>query len=149
MANTKPHDNALQHGLTSARVVIPQLGETVSDWEAFRQGWHDALQPANGPQREFADRIAGIAWRLRRAEAYQQKQAELQAELDRSVPDVLEALQLAPTKPEDLARQKALRAALALSDSERAEQARRYEVSLERSLERNLRLYEQLQALSK
>jgi len=146
MANKKAQDNAVQHGLTSSRVVLPQLGENVTDWEAFRDGWRDVLKPRNLPETELADRIAGLAWRLRRAEAYQLL-ALTRAAMDIHSMD-LEAI-LGPQLPPTVAAQyRQLGHVLGLLDGHNPAQAQRYEVTLERQLQRNLALYAQLRNLA-
>ncbi len=145
MANKKAQDNAVQHGLTSSRVVLPQLGENVTDWEAFRDGWRDVLKPRNLPETELADRIAGLAWRLRRAEAYQLlalTRAAMNTHMD------LDAI-LGPQLPPKAAGQyRQLGHVLGLLDGHNPAQAQRYEVTLERQLQRNLAIYAQLRELA-
>ena len=150
MANKKPHDNAITHGLTSGRVVLPQLGETVPDWEAFRDGWRDVLKPRNGPERELCDRIAGLAWRLRRAEAWQLlhiTRAELPGDGDALMNLLREAASGANVPPEATAQRNALNRVITTIDGDRAEKAQRYETTLERQLQRSLALYDQLRGM--
>lgn len=146
MANKQAQDNAVQHGLTSARVVLPQLGETEADWEAYRDGWRDVLKPRNLPETEQADRVAGIAWRLRRAEAYQLLALTRAAMNTRSTD--LEAI-LGPQLPPTVAAQyRQLGHVLGLLDGHNPAQAQRYEVTLERQLQRNLAIYAQLRDMA-
>lgn len=56
--------NAVTHGLTAARIVIP--GEKAEEFAAFRNALMVDLVPANTIQRVLADRAAGLFWRLRR-----------------------------------------------------------------------------------
>jgi hypothetical protein len=152
MANKQPENNALQHGLTAARVVLPQLGETLEQWEAFRDGWRDVLQPHNGPETEQADRVAGIAWRLRRAEAYQllrMTKAELPGDVS-EIDAILASMGTGrrPIKPAEAAQRDTLARVLPLLDGASAATAQRYEVTLERQLQRNLALYAQLRAFT-
>jgi len=152
MANKKPHDNALKHGLTASRHVIPQLGETLETWETFRDGWHVALKPQNAPQREIADRIAGIVWRLRRAERYQLNRAvlwELPGDSDSFMSGLADMLGSDVKLTPELAQLKdGLKLAQSLIHSDSTDKARRYEISLERSLERNLKLYRTIQGMT-
>lgn len=61
--------NALSHGLRSAAPVVP--GERPEDWEAFRDGIAATLGPVGALETELADRVASLAWRLRRVTAYE------------------------------------------------------------------------------
>jgi hypothetical protein len=56
--------NAVTHGLTAARIVIP--GEKAEEFAAFRDALMVDLAPANTIHRLLADRVAGLFWRLRR-----------------------------------------------------------------------------------
>ena len=56
--------NAVTHGLTAARIVIP--GEKAEEFAAFRDALMVDLAPTNTIQRVLADRAAGLFWRLRR-----------------------------------------------------------------------------------
>ncbi len=56
--------NAVTHGLSARMPVIP--GENEAEFQTFTERWLGDLKPA-GPMEEFlAERIIGIAWRLRR-----------------------------------------------------------------------------------
>jgi len=150
MANKKPHDNAITHGLTSERVVLPQLGETVDHWEAFRDGWRDVLKPRNVPEGELCDRIAGLAWRLRRAEAWQRlylTRAELPGDND-ALMELLREAHNGVQLPQAVRDQRnMLGRAMTAIDGDRAEKAQRYETTLERQLQRSLALYDQLRGM--
>ncbi len=61
--------NALSHGISSARVVVP--GESPAEWEMSRQGIVDALAPAGPVELALAERVATAFWRLRRVAAYE------------------------------------------------------------------------------
>ena len=61
--------NALQHGIASARLVVP--GENPTEWELSRQGIVDALGPAGPVELALAERVATALWRLRRVTAYE------------------------------------------------------------------------------
>ena len=57
--------NAVTHGLFARMPVIP--GENEAEFQAYTERWLGDLKPV-GPMEEFlAERIIGIAWRLRRA----------------------------------------------------------------------------------
>jgi hypothetical protein len=57
--------NALKHGLSALRVVLPD--EDQAEYDAFRAGLVAAIAPADEVERDLAERIAVTAWRLRRA----------------------------------------------------------------------------------
>ena len=57
--------NAWKHGLTAEEVVIG--GEDAQQLEAIRQELWDEYQPEPGMERLVVERLAHIAWRLRRA----------------------------------------------------------------------------------
>jgi hypothetical protein len=61
--------NALSHGLRSASPVVP--GERPEEWEVFRDGIAATLGPVGELEAELADRVASLAWRLRRVTAYE------------------------------------------------------------------------------
>jgi hypothetical protein len=61
--------NALSHGLRAQAPVVP--GETLEEWEAFRAGVVAALAPVGTLEVELAERVASLAWQLRRATAYE------------------------------------------------------------------------------
>jgi hypothetical protein len=61
--------NALAHGLRAAGPVIP--GEEPVVWEAFRDAVVADLNPVGVFEQELADRVASLAWRLRRVARYE------------------------------------------------------------------------------
>ncbi len=61
--------NALTHGISSARLVVP--GESPTEWEMYRQAIVDALVPAGPVEIALAERVATALWRLRRVTAYE------------------------------------------------------------------------------
>jgi hypothetical protein len=61
--------NALTHGISSARLVVP--GESTTEWEGSRQAIVDALAPAGPVELALAERVATALWRLRRVAAYE------------------------------------------------------------------------------
>lgn len=56
--------NALKHGLTAERVVIP--GEDPALYAAFRDWVFDAVAPQSILEEDLADRLASTLWRWRR-----------------------------------------------------------------------------------
>jgi hypothetical protein len=62
--------NALRHGLTSAALVIPGV-ESDDEWESHRESIVADLSPVGGTESTLAERIAALAWRLRRVERYE------------------------------------------------------------------------------
>lgn len=59
--------NAVRHGLRAAAVVVPGF-ESPAEWEAFRAGVVESLEPVGALAEALADRAAGLLWRLKRAE---------------------------------------------------------------------------------
>jgi hypothetical protein len=57
--------NALKHGLTGKQVVLPS--EDPKDFDAFRDGMLNALEPHDEFEGTLAERIVIDTWRLRRA----------------------------------------------------------------------------------
>jgi hypothetical protein len=62
--------NALTHGISSARLVVP--GESATTWELFRQAIVEALVPIGPVEVALAGRVASALWRLRRVTAYEE-----------------------------------------------------------------------------
>jgi hypothetical protein len=62
--------NALRHGLTSTAPVIPGV-ESDDEWESHREAIVADLAPAGATESALAERIAALAWRLRRVERYE------------------------------------------------------------------------------
>ena len=62
--------NAITHGLSSQRSVIP--GESPTDYEVHRQTIVDALVPVGPVELALAERVASALWRLRRVTAYEE-----------------------------------------------------------------------------
>jgi hypothetical protein len=56
--------NALAHGLRAAEILLPDEDESV--FRQFQQELFDHFMPANALESEFAERIVGYLWRLRR-----------------------------------------------------------------------------------
>lgn len=63
--------NALKVGLFARHLVLPALGETATDYDAFREAVVADLHPAGVVEAELADRVAGLTWRLRRVARYE------------------------------------------------------------------------------
>jgi len=61
--------NAVRHGLLAEQVVI--RGEDPGEFEFYRQQMLGELAPAGAMESVLAERVAGLAWRLRRAERIQ------------------------------------------------------------------------------
>ncbi|OWK45616.1 hypothetical protein [Fimbriiglobus ruber] len=61
--------NALTHGLSSVRPVLP--GESPDDWDRHRAGVLASLAPVGTLEEALADRVAVCLWRLRRVVAYE------------------------------------------------------------------------------
>lgn len=62
--------NALKHGIQSDLVVIDQQ-EDPKEWEAFRDGIVESLEPEGSLEEVLAEEIAFIHWKIRRVAAYQ------------------------------------------------------------------------------
>jgi len=62
--------NALTHGISSARLVVP--GESATKWETYRHAVVDDLAPAGPVERALAERVAAAFWRLQRVAAYEE-----------------------------------------------------------------------------
>ena len=56
--------NAITHGLSARMPVIP--GENEAEFAAYTERWLDELEPIGPMEEHLAERIIGIAWRLRR-----------------------------------------------------------------------------------
>jgi len=65
----KTSQNALKHGLLAREAVIQ--GEDPEDFELYREGMLEELAPVGAVEAMLAERIAGVSWRLRRAERLQ------------------------------------------------------------------------------
>ena len=57
--------NAVTHGLFARMPVIP--GENEAEFQAYTEHWLGDLKPVGAMEEFLAERIIGIAWRLRRA----------------------------------------------------------------------------------
>jgi hypothetical protein len=56
--------NAMQHGLTARHVLLP--GEDPREFEAFRRAAFDRLLPEGEVEKQLADRVVTLLWRMRR-----------------------------------------------------------------------------------
>src|SRR4051794_19377511 len=63
--------NAVKAGLFSRLLVLPSLGESAAEMDAFRAAVVADLSPDGAVEQELADRVAGIMWRLRRVARYE------------------------------------------------------------------------------
>ena len=61
--------NAIKHGLLARQHVV--LGEDPQQFELSRRQWLEELQPVGNAETTLAERIAGLTWRLQRAERLQ------------------------------------------------------------------------------
>jgi hypothetical protein len=61
--------NALKHGLLAREAVI--VGEDPAEFEMYREGMLQTLDPVGMVETMLAERVVGLSWRLRRAERLQ------------------------------------------------------------------------------
>lgn len=61
--------NAVKHGLSARQAVI--VGEDVGEFEFYRDRMLAELSPEGAMESMLAERVVGLAWRLRRAERLQ------------------------------------------------------------------------------
>jgi hypothetical protein len=61
--------NALKHGLTARHHILPT--ETEEEFEEFVAAFMDALRPKGVFERMLTERLAAIAWRLRRVPQFE------------------------------------------------------------------------------
>jgi hypothetical protein len=66
---TRAKHNAVAHGLRAVSPVLP--GEDPAAWEAFCAAVRAELNPAGPLEAEVANRVATLAWRLRRVTAFE------------------------------------------------------------------------------
>ncbi|MDX1983404.1 MAG: hypothetical protein SFV51_24240 [Bryobacteraceae bacterium] len=86
--------NSLKHGLTARDVVLAT--EDKSIYAEYRQIFIQRFQPADDYELDLVQQLAGIAWRLRRAESIET--AMLDFEIDRNV-DAIKSLVPQPDAP--------------------------------------------------
>src|SRR4051812_42994281 len=63
--------NAIKVGLFARALVLPVLGETAENYEQFRLAITADLNPLGAVERELAERVTGLLWRLRRVTRYE------------------------------------------------------------------------------
>jgi hypothetical protein len=63
--------NALKVGLFSRHIVLPVLGESEQEYDAFRAAIGADLDPVGMIEAELAERVAQLLWRLRRVVRYE------------------------------------------------------------------------------
>ena len=61
--------NAVKHGLTAKKIVIGD--EDPHQFDLFREAIEERFKPRSVMGRELTERLAGIAWRLRRIPAFE------------------------------------------------------------------------------
>jgi hypothetical protein len=62
--------NATRHGIRSPAPVVPGV-EKVGDWEEYRDGMLESLQPDGHLEVVLAERVALLSWRLHRVTRYE------------------------------------------------------------------------------
>jgi hypothetical protein len=80
--------NAVKHGLLARQNVI--AGEDPQEFEVWRRGWLGELDPVGHAETTLAERVAGLSWRLRRAECIQNQIFDflLAKDIDESMRDL-------------------------------------------------------------
>ena len=61
--------NAVTHGLSSARLILP--GEHSADWDTHRRAVMDTIAPVGAVEKALAEHVASLLWRLQRLTAYE------------------------------------------------------------------------------
>ena len=64
--------NAVKHGILSVSPVI-DFFESEEDWINFRDRIFEAIQPRDGLEEAFADRVASLFWRMMRVLRYERE----------------------------------------------------------------------------
>jgi hypothetical protein len=126
--------NALKHGMTAATVVM--FDEVVTEFEAFRAGFVSDFEPQGTAECALVERIAMVAWRLRRASRAEAAMANKEA--------VSRRLRLEDEPPHPLYPMDA--SILFDAFTHDMETLTRYEAAMERQLNRAIALLERLQA---
>src|SRR5262249_29045932 len=94
----KVSENALTHGLSSARLIV--LGEASADWETHRRRVVENLAPVGAVETLLAERVAAGFWRLRRVAAYEEQAFAEQQER----PNITRLTSLMPQDPATIDR---------------------------------------------
>jgi hypothetical protein len=96
--------NAVQHGIRSPAPVVPGV-EKAEDWEKYRDGILDSLQPAGHLELVLAERVALLSWRLNRVIRYETETIALsQEKLEDDLADRrrFSSYLVGPTHPDDV-----------------------------------------------
>ena len=121
--------NALRHGLTGKRVVVPE--ESAEEFEALRDAVIEDLRPRGPVEMVIAERVAAGAWRMRRAVRVEGEMMEGVLRRERQMHngpfDDLRLASLGEALVSEFGRGRAF------------ENLRRYEVQIERSFYRGLK----------
>jgi hypothetical protein len=143
--------NAIKHGLLARQHVV--LGEDPQQFEASQRQWLDEIQPVGNTETTLAERIGGLAWRLKRAERLQNDLFDclLTQELYDSMEDFDD--ELSPEDQQDLASDPQTDPALAVgrmlkrdySHERGLERLMMYERWIENSLYRSMKELRQVQ----
>lgn len=64
--------NAVKHGILSVSPVV-DFFESEEDWIAFRDTIFESIQPRDGLESAFADRVAYLFWRMMRTLRYERE----------------------------------------------------------------------------
>jgi hypothetical protein len=67
--------NAVRHAILARSVVVPRL-EDPGEWESFRSGILESLEPSGGLENALAERIVEIQWRIRRVGWYERNEIQ-------------------------------------------------------------------------
>src|SRR5262249_7613982 len=94
----KVSENALTHGLSSARLIV--LGEDSADWETYRRRIVEDRAPVAALEALLAERGAASVWRLRRVTAYEEQAFAEQQER----PNITRLASLMPQDPATIER---------------------------------------------
>ena len=142
--------NALAHGITSNRPVIPHM-ESEGEWRRYRDGVRASFAPEGVFEHELVERLANPTWRLRRVTRYEVvvtmhhigSTAHDVAVADSYAARTLSKGVLLEPDPEEVA---ALQQARILPDSRELDKIMRYETHIHRQLLQTLHELEALQA---
>ena len=130
--------NAVKHGCyAAASEAVPILGEDPVAFESLHAGLVESIQPVGALEHRLVERISSLLWRLQRVVRAGREGFEylLRPELQRNN---LQAF--------TNGAHAAFYLAMAVGDGKYQERLERHEVTLERSLHRNLHELERVQA---